>query len=246
MRRPTIGITSNFGSDKAETPRLQHYLMTAYIDAVFAAGGLPVALPVPASHDGRLLDELLDRCDGLIFTGGLDVPPEAYGAPLHVKTHPLHERRARFELDFFRHADQRRKPIFAVCLGHQVAHVCRGGKLIQHVDDLDVKPAIAHYRAKDLNAFHRVRFEPDSRLAAVLGTTNLETNSRHHQAVDPAHQGAGLRAVAHTADGLVEGSEDMNGRYLLSVQWHPEDLADRPEHLALFAALVAEAGRTPA
>ncbi len=241
MTRPIIGITSNFGSDQRETPRPQTYLNAGYADAVFAAGGLPQPVPVPPQHDTELLDALLATYDGLIFTGGLDVPPEMYGEAIHPKTHVLHERRARFELDLFRRADAARVPIFAICLGHQVVHVARGGGLIQHVDDLERKPVVAHYRPKDQSAFHRVRIEPDSRLARVVGNTNIETNSRHHQVVNAERLGAGLRTVALAPDGVVEASEDCNGRYLLTVQWHPEELFDRPEHLALFQALVEEA-----
>jgi putative glutamine amidotransferase len=239
--RPTIGLTSNFGVNRDETPREQSYLLAGYTDGVFAAGGLPQPVPVPRDYDEHLLDELLAHCDGLILTGGFDLPPSLFGQSPHAKTIPLHERRARFEIDLLRRADQNRIPIFATCLGHQAAHVARGGRLIQHVDDLGLTPPVTHYLPKDVSAFHHVQIHPGSRLAQIVGNTRLEVNSRHHQIVDGECLGTGLRTVATSADGVVEASEDCDGRFLLTVQWHPEDLLDRPEHLRLFATLVQEA-----
>ena len=239
--RPIIGVSSNFGVNRDETPREQSYLLAAYTDGVFAAGGLPQPVPVPPDYDDALLDQILACYDGLMFSGGFDLPPRLFGESPHPRTIPLHERRARFELDFFRRADRAGIPIFATCLGHQAAHVARGGRLIQHVDDLALTPPVTHHLPKDVNAFHQVRIEPGSRLARIVGNTQLKVNSRHHQIVDGEHLGTGLRTVAIAADAVVEASEDCDDRFLLTVQWHPEDLLDRPEHLRLFATLVQEA-----
>ena len=86
---------------------------------------------------------------------------------------------------------------------------------------------------------HSVRIEPGSRLARVMGVTEADVNSFHHQAAD--RLGQGLRAVAWAPDGLVEGLESDGDALYLGVQWHAESLVDRPEHCALFRELVAEA-----
>lgn len=241
--RPVIGVTSNFGLNKEDPQRLQSYLLAGYSDGILATGGIAQPVPVPPEYDNELLDELLARYDGLMFTGGYDLDPRHFGEQPHDRSILLHPRRERFELDLFRAADARRIPLFGICLGHQVAHVARRGRLIQHVDDLRLSPAVRHHLSNDENAFHDVQIKPDSRLARIVGGTRPEVNSRHHQIVDGDHLGAGLGTVATAADGVVEGSEDMDGRFLLTVQWHPEDLLDRAEHLALFAALV-EAARS--
>jgi putative glutamine amidotransferase len=239
---PLIGVTCSYGLDKGYTPpRERATLLAAYTEAVFAAGGIPLPLPVPRMHDDARLDALLAGVQGLLFTGGYDVSPERYGESLHPKTETMHPVRERFEFDLFRRADERRIPIFAICLGFQVAHVARGGRLIQHVDDLGLAPAIAHHQPDGANAFHAVRVEPDTQLMKIVGARDFEVNSRHHQAVDAQHTGRGLRPAGWSPDGLLEASEDCEGRFLLAVQWHPEDLVDRPEHLRLFESLVAEA-----
>jgi putative glutamine amidotransferase len=245
--RPVIGLTSSFETNHQDPPRLQSHLLAGYSDGIYAVGGLPQAVPVPPEPDLAVLDAILAHCDGLVFTGGYDLNPSHYGQQPHARTHLLHPRRDQFELALFRRADARRLPIFGICLGHQVAHVARGGQLVQHVDELDVSPKICHHLPDEQSAFHDVRIEADSRLARIVGGTRLEVNSRHHQIVDGTQRGRDLRTVATSTDGVVEASEDCHDRFLLTVQWHPEDLLDRAEHLDLFAALVEEAlrGRRP-
>ncbi len=241
MPRPTIALTSNFGPGSGPSARPRCYLNAEYGDAVLAAGGLPLMLPVPAEFDDALLDEWLSRCDGLILTGGLDLDPALYGQARHPQTETLPVRRQSFELDLFGRADSRRVPMLCICLGHQVAHVARGGALVQHIDDLPRTPGIPHNRTDAGNALHAVQIEPDSHLARIAGGTRFDVPSRHHQCVDAARPGRGLRTAAVAPDGLIEASEDMNGRFLLSVQWHPESLTAQPPNAALFAALVRHA-----
>ncbi len=241
--RPIIGITANFEYNGLEPSRLQSCLLAQYTDAVCAGGGVPLVLPVPLRPDAAMLDAMLDACDGLLLSGGRDIDPARYGVcAKHPRTEVLHPRHAEFLFELFARADARRTPTLAICLGHQVVHVARGGRLWQHVDDVRLTPAVVHHLAIDDDAFHEVAVTPGSRLADVLGCERLEANSRHHQAVDPRCAGHGLRHVAFAPDGVLEASEDTNGRFLITVQWHPESLIDRRPHLALFEAL-AQAAR---
>lgn len=240
-KRPLIGVTSNVERSPTHPDRLRIVLSTAYLDAIFAAGGLPQPIPVPARFDDALLDDMLSRYDGLLFTGGDDLDPANYGQARHPKTETLEPRRERFETALFRRADARGLPILAICLGCQVAGVTRGGALIQHVDDVPRAAPLAHRGEGPASAYHPIDIERDSRLAAIVGAQQVEVNSRHHQALDRAAFGDGLRPVAFAPDGVVEAAEDPRKPFFLAVQWHPEDLIDRPEHLRLFAALVEAA-----
>lgn len=241
---PTIGIACSLGYDTdgvAPRPRMQ--LLDGYTEAVFAAGGTPHPLPIPRTIDDARLDQILDSIDGLIFTGGFDVHPRYYcDEPVHSASTLCADRRAEFDLALFRRADARQVPTLAICLGMQVAHIARGGRLIQHVDDLPREAAVVHYLPQEQSAYHNVRIASESCLAAIMQQTEPEVNSRHHQVVHPEHMGRGLQPVAWAPDGILEGCEDCDGRFLVGVQWHPENLLDRPEHLRLFSALVEAAG----
>jgi putative glutamine amidotransferase len=239
--RPIIGVTSSFMAEEGRSPR--SYVNAAYTDAIFAAGGIPQPIPAPPEPNDELIEEILARYDGILFTGGPDIDPRHYGQPRHSRTEVMHVRRERFELAFFRKADLWQKPILSICLGCQISNVARGGSLVQHVDDLPRESPVQHYRPDHTSAYHEVEVERDSRLAEIVGTTRFEVNSRHHQIVDRQHIGGRLRPVAFAPDGVVEAAEDRDGQFLVAVQWHPEDLTDREEHLRLFKALV-EASRS--
>lgn len=238
MTRPLIGITTHFRDEGDEDVRQRVVLNAAYTDAIYAAGGTPLPLSPPAERDPAVFDELLRRCDGLLFSGGDDLDPRHYGQAPHARTTVMHRRRDAFDLEFFRRADERAIPILSICLGCQVTSVARGGCLIQHVDDVKRPEPVTHHLPGGASAYHDVEVSPDSQLAKITGKTRFQVNSRHHQALDRAQFGGRLRPVAFATDGVVEAVEDFAGRFLLAVQWHPEDLIDRPEQLALFRALV--------
>ena len=251
MSTPRIGITCRFQPAGDERPasggelprphRDQLTLAAAYYDVFWELGGVPVPLALPPRVDRRWLQALLDSIDALVLTGGRDLPPQLYGQSPHARTKVMHDRRAAFEPVLFGLADERRMPVLAICLGHQVVHVARGGRLIQHIPDQHREAPIEHSvepAEPRGRVCHRVRIEPDSQLARIVGATALDVNSRHHQAVDPQHPGRGLRPVAWSDDGILEASEDFSdGRFLLTVQWHPEDLTGIPSQRALFEAL---------
>src|SRR4051794_31774948 len=104
-----------------------------YLEAVEAAGGIPVILaPLPA----RRLENIIDRLDGVCLSGGPDIEPACYGAQPHPELGPTEPEVDLFELGLVRAARRRGLPILAVCRGMQVLNVARGGTLVQHVPDM--------------------------------------------------------------------------------------------------------------
>jgi putative glutamine amidotransferase len=80
--------------------------------------------------------------------------------------------------------------------------------------------------------------DPDSALAETFKGSCL-VNSLHRQAVK--RLGRGLRVTAHSEDGLVEAVESADAYpFLVGVQWHPEEMVDRPEARKLFETFVAK------
>jgi putative glutamine amidotransferase len=238
--RPVIGITPDIGQTSARPGRpatVQYELKQAYADAVLAAGGLPVVLLY--SEDNLAPQEALDLCDGLVITGGaFDIPAELYGAEAGARMGPLKRGRTAFEQRILRAALAGDVPVLGVCGGMQLLAVELGGTLFQDIRD-EVPGALEHEQRNDpREAGHQARIVAGSELASIVGKSEIEVNSTHHQAVkDPGR----ARVCALAADQVVEAIE-LPGQFALGVQWHPELLAGS-EHIALYRALVERARR---
>jgi putative glutamine amidotransferase len=227
--RPVIGIPlgvhTSRGRDYVRLPK-------SYSDAVAAAGGAPLLLPpAPADALGRVLDLL----DGIIFPGGLDVDPSHYGENRH-DTVEVDEVLDGLELELARRAVAEELPTLGICRGQQLLNVALGGSLVQDLpSDGIAHPQSARERRDTLA--HRIEVAPASRLAEIFGSAAFDVNSFHHQAV--RQLGRGLRAVAWSPDGVVEGFESDDHPWLLAVQFHPEDLVGFHEpSRRLFGAFV--------
>jgi putative glutamine amidotransferase len=234
--KPLIGVTtselrpSSAGTLRrhGEPPHAEMALGMTYLRAIEEAGGMPVVLP--PLGDAAVF---VDRLDGICLSGGPDLDPDAYGAPeRHAELGPTEPGLDAFELELARASDARGLPILGICRGAQALNVARGGTLHQHLPGhRQIEPATA--------TTHTVHIEPGSRLARISGAGVLRVNSFHHQAVDVL--GHGLRAVARSADGIVEAIEAPGPRLVLGVQWHAEGLSGQPRHRALFEELVVAA-----
>jgi putative glutamine amidotransferase len=204
-----------------------------YVDAIRRAGGNPVIVP---PGDDAPAGDLLDRVDALVLVGGGDVDPARYGGAADDRTYGVERDRDRLEIDLLRAADARGVPTLAICRGMQVMNVAFGGRLIPHLPD---RPGMLEHgtpSGEDHRA-HSVKAAPDSILARAAAADVLECSTHHHQGVDAL--GDNLVATGWSDDGLVEAIERPSG-WMLGVQWHPEDTADRdPVQQRLFDALVS-------
>src|SRR2546423_3517528 len=226
---PLIGIIAHevLVDDGVGVATNHHVTQVSYVKAVRKAGGVPVLLPMSDPADAAAI---VARVDGVLVTGGPDVNPEQYDAEPHAETKPADPARDDFEIAVIQAAVRENVPLLCVCRGIQVLNVALGGTLQQHYDD--------HFDLPRYNEdAHHVRIDAGSVLANAVGATEMGVNSLHHQALDAL--APSLRPVAHSDDGLVEGVEVEGCGFALGVQWHPELLRHRPEHLALFQALIA-------
>ncbi len=209
-----------------------------YVESVRRAGGEPVVLS--NSDDPAAV---LDRVDGVLLTGGLDVDPSLYGEAPHPATETAPER-DRFEIPLTRGAIARDKPILAICRGVQVLNVAAGGSLVQDIPSA-IQSTLKHSvdTPKDHIA-HNVRLTRGTVLAALLGTEQPSVNSRHHQAVGTVAHDFVVSAVS--ADGVVEAIEKPGATFCLGVQWHPKNFWRGGEFSNLFEAFVQSARRLAA
>lgn len=213
--RPLIGITMRH---ELETERF--YLQRFYAEAVEAAGGLPVQIPLIPRED--YLKALVARLDGVLLPGSAsDVDPALYGSEPRERLGEVHPLRDATDRLVLAEAERLALPLLAICYGMQAWNVSRGGTLIQDIAT-ELPEAIKHQQGapRDRRS-HRVRVSPASRLALLCASGEAWVNSHHHQAL--SRLGEGLTATAWTSDGLVEAVEDArDGRWALGVQWHPE------------------------
>ena len=235
MSRPRIGITSAL-SRSGRKLRLRR----SYVEAIEAAGAIPLILPVVSLLGA---EELLATVDGLLLTGGGDVHPEEYDQQPSSRLLGVHRDRDRIELALTRGALSSSLPVLAICRGMQVLNVAAGGTL--HQDILaGVPAALDHTHTGPRHRIsHRVRLEPGSRLAEILSPSgDVEVNSLHHQALDVVARG--LRVVGRAEDGVIEAVEGEGSSWIVGVQWHPESFSGVDDRFQpLFTAFVEICGR---
>ena len=239
MVAPFIGITTSVTVDR--TPE-RAYLNGTYIRAVQAAGGIPLLLTPHFTPEVQAA--LWQRLDGLLLTGGGDIEPVRFGQPRHPAVEEVSPARDELEIGLTRRAVADDIPLFAICRGMQILNVALGGTLVQDIASERPGALLHSQKAPRHEPTHAVKVMGEgTRLGRVLGVLELQVNSMHHQAIE--RLGDGLREVAWAADGVVEGLE-MPGddRFVLGVQWHPEELVERDQAARnLFAAVVDAARR---
>ena len=193
-----------------------------YITAVTRAGGIPLILPILRGGDREALrTELLDRVDGVLFSGGNDVDPLLFGETSTGRTGRLIPDRDEQELWMARYLlEHTRKPILGICRGIQLLNACLGGTLYQDLPT-EHPSEVAHTMTPPYDrVIHTVHPLPDAPLAALLGKTELGVNSYHHQAIkDPAPD---LVEMARSTDDLIEAVYLPGKTFVWAVQWHPE------------------------
>lgn len=227
-------------SIRADRAPEQAQLNASYIEAVQSAGGLPVLLAPQLSPPA--LSALLDQIDGLMLTGGGDINPEWYDEQPHDTVRGIVTARDATEIAAIELARARALPLLAICRGMQMLNVALGGSLVQDIPT-QIENAIAHAVPEPrCGPAHAVSVKPGSKLATILGGTDVEVNSRHHQSVRDL--GKGLEPVAWAPDGVIEGVELQHERFVVGVQWHPEDMIEGSEPARrLFAAFLAACGK---
>lgn len=228
--RPLIGITTylewaRYGVWHTEGPVLPR----SYVDAMTAAGGVPMLIPPLGDGFGEIVAGL----DGLVLSGGADIDPARYGQQPHDKTVGTRPQRDAFELALLDAALAARLPVLGVCRGVELLNVAFGGTLTQHLPD--VVEHSAHQPAPGVFGTNRFTLREGSRLAGIVGT-EPSGQCHHHQALDEL--GSGLTAVGFASDGTIEAVEREGEEFVCGVQWHPEETLD---DVRLFAALVEAA-----
>ncbi|WP_432034755.1 gamma-glutamyl-gamma-aminobutyrate hydrolase family protein [Streptomyces cucumeris] len=231
-RRPLIAMTAPHDpSSAAAAP----HASDSVVRALTTSGSEPVVIGSGAATTA--LAQLLERADGLLLPGGVGAPdphPRHFGEEPHPAT-VINEELDALEFAAVAMAVGLGMPVLGICRGCQVLNVALGGSLVQHLPHSEVN----HLQDQPLHtATHRLSLVEGSRLATLHGAHRLKVNSLHHQAV--ARPAPGLTVAAVAEDGCVEAIEaTSSNRWIVGVQYHPEELVDQPPHRLLFDAFVS-------
>ena len=228
--RPVIGLNMDMvPASKTTRPHLR--LPTGFLDAVLTAGGLPILMP-PYGKEAEI-NVFLERVDGFILTGGLDLDPRRQGLPLHRSVQPMPERREDSDRILVRGLLQRRLPVLGIGVGMHQLNVACGGTLIQHIPE-EMPRAMPHCDPSCSGPHrHAVLLRSDSRLEEIYGEGEIRVNSNHHQAVKTI--GAAFRVTATAPDGVIEAVESTDPNWFcMGVQWNPESESASALDLQLF------------
>lgn len=213
--KPIIGITSAFKNNKAITSY-------DYVKAIEENGGIPLVLPDPSLESTQ--NRYLEILDGVLLTGGADIPPSFYGQKKHPTTHPMDDIRFNFDKSFVKKWWDTGKPMLGICLGMQITNVIRGGTMFQDIPSL-IGKKVTHRQKKQPN-YHSIGIAKGSLLAQLIDKGQINVLSRHHQAVDKI--GKDLKIIARSTDGVVEAMQRTDGHFGLFLQFHPEGMKEYP------------------
>jgi len=220
----------------SKNEQVLNFLNLAYAEAIEEAGGNAIYLPTLLSPSR--LPEILSLTDGLVFTGGADIHPSYYGEEISAPITLSPDQRTDFDLNLFQEALKADKAILAICHGMQIMNVACGGSLYQ--DIATQLPGSIPHRGEEgqIPARHRVRVEPETRLASILkGLAEFEVTSTHHQAVKEL--GKGMQVNARSPDDMIEGIEMPDFPRVIGIQWHPEKERTSEASRRLFEGFVA-------
>ena len=231
---PKIGITCKRSGD-----------IENYPDTIEEHGGEPILI---ASLETSVKDHLssipkyLKKLDGLLLTGGGDIDSIHYFQERR-SVYSVSRSRDALELRLFQKVMETDIPVFGICRGIQVMSVAMWGDLYQDIDSEYPNSPLRHPKSNNVDSQHRIKIESGSLLNQIIGKSEDEVNSAHHQAVNGV--GDGFVVAARSTDGIIEAIEDPSKDFVLGVQYHPERMTATDEFLEhrskLFNAFIESA-----
>ncbi len=205
MQRPLIGILPSL----TDSGRL--VLTPTYMDALWESGALGCI--IEPTTDIKKIEEYKEIFDGFILSGGVDIHPSYYGEEIKFDSVQTDKARDDFESVAVKEFYLCGKPILGICRGLQALNVFLGGTLYQHIDN---------HRQQEAGSVqtHSVDVIEGSKLHDIVGENKIMVNTFHHQNIKDL--APSLVADAYSYDGYIEAAHDIEHKFCIGVQWHPE------------------------
>ena len=241
---PVIGIPCRNDRSMKYNGTAIYAQSVAYTKAIVQAGGVPFLIPLDLPEPS--LRHLYDITNGILLAGGGDIDPAIFHGAGHATIRDVEPNRDQAEIAITRWSVAEGRPLLGICRGIQVIAVAAGGTLIEDIPS-EAPDAVPHKRPKgaereagETGIVHPVRLTMSSRLANIVGAESVSVNTIHHQAVRTVPPP--FDVVGRSPDGLVEAIEHRDHRFVIGVQWHPEQLVGSDESaLRIFGAFVEAA-----
>lgn len=205
-----------------------HAAISTYVRAVAGiTRGTPLIVPAIGGDllDDAAMRDMLDLADGLLITGSrTNVHPEQYATTPGEHHEPFDPERDSTTLPLIRMALEMDLPLLVICRGLQELNVALGGTLDAEIQTLDGRTdhrAPVHDDEHVRFALaHSVTVREGGVLESILGTTEIDVNSLHRQAIGTLAEG--LQIEAEAEDGTIEAVSVPGKSFALGLQWHPE------------------------
>ena len=151
-----------------------------------------------SENEKNILKNMVDLCDGLIIPGG------SYW----------------YDYDVFvtEYALKKNIPILGICLGMQLLASIENNKysLIDNYTNIEHRNINSRY-------VHDINILDNTKLKSILKTNKIKVNSRHKSHIEKSNN---YIVSAYSNDGIIEAIELGDKRFVLGLQWHPEDMID--------------------
>ena len=231
---PLIGVPTSI-MEMPNSKFLVHFNGQRYLTAIRDFSQC-IAVQIPSLGTKYDYDNLLQRFDGILLTGGrANVEPHNYGGPPFPPNEPIAPARDATVLQLIPTCIESGIPLFGICRGLQEINVATGGSLHYRVNEITGKndhrmPRGEGVTEEDIFALrHSVIFTPGGLFQELTGQDSVLVNTLHGQGINRLGKGLAVEAVSD--DGIIEGIVVKDHpNFAVAVQWHAEFHPEREEH----------------
>ncbi|PIR32178.1 MAG: hypothetical protein COV36_04895, partial [Alphaproteobacteria bacterium CG11_big_fil_rev_8_21_14_0_20_44_7] len=176
-KKPIIGVTLDFLENGSFSPRPHYAIRDSYFNAIAKAGGIPIGIP----FQSQLIDEYLERVDGIIIPGGDFALEPAWYVEGEKPAFPPSSR-LNFDIEIIKKALAKNTPLLGICAGMQILAGMHGAKLSSNIQKYS--STNSSHRGIDATEYtHNVLVESGSVLSKITNKAEFAVNSHHTEGV---------------------------------------------------------------